>query len=54
MTTRDVRMRALDGDERASAWDRAVAANGGYATYATTAGRAIPVVLLEVIRGTGS
>jgi F420H(2)-dependent quinone reductase len=54
MNTRQVRMRALDGDERASAWDRAVAANGGYATYATTAGRAIPVVLLEVIRGTGS
>jgi deazaflavin-dependent oxidoreductase (nitroreductase family) len=52
-TPRDVRMRALDGDERASAWDRAVAAYGGYATYATTAGRTIPVVLLEVIRGSG-
>ena len=57
MNRRQVRMRALDGDERASAWDRAVAAYGGYggyATYATTAGRAIPVVLLEVIRVTGS
>ena len=54
MTRREVRMRELDGDERASAWDRAVAAYGGYATYATTAGRTIPVVLLEVIRGTGS
>jgi F420H(2)-dependent quinone reductase len=53
VTRREVRMRALEGDERASAWDRAVAAYGGYATYATTAGRTIPVVLLEVIRGSG-
>ena len=48
---RDVRMRLLDGAERADAWDRAVAAYPGYATYATTAGRTIPVVLLEVERG---
>ncbi len=54
MSRRHVRMRELDGDERAREWDRAVAAYGGYATYATKAGRAIPVVLLEVIRGTGS
>jgi len=43
MSRRHVRMRELDGDERASEWDRAVAAYGGYATYATNAGRAIPV-----------
>jgi hypothetical protein len=54
MSRRHVRMRELEGDEHASAWDRALAAYGGYATYATTAGRAIPVVLLEEIRGTGS
>lgn len=52
-TARDVRMRPLEGDERADAWDRAVAAFPGYAGYATTAGRTIPVVLLEVERGTG-
>jgi deazaflavin-dependent oxidoreductase (nitroreductase family) len=50
-TTRVVRMRLLDEDERADAWDRAVAAFPGYAGYATTAGRTIPVVLLEVERG---
>ena len=53
-TVRDVRMRPLDGDERADAWDRAVAAYPAYANYATTAGRTIPVVLLEVERGTGT
>lgn len=53
-TLRDVRMTRLDGDERANALDRAVAAYPGYATYATTAGRTIPVVLLEVEHGTGS
>jgi F420H(2)-dependent quinone reductase len=51
---RDVRMRPLDGDERANALERAVAAYPAYATYATTAGRTIPVVLLEVERGTGN
>jgi deazaflavin-dependent oxidoreductase (nitroreductase family) len=50
-TVREVRMRPLDGGDRADAWDRAVAAFPGYATYATTAGRTIPVVLLEVERG---
>lgn len=50
-TVREVRMRPLDGDDRADAWDRAVAAFSGYATYATTADRTIPVVLLEVERG---
>jgi deazaflavin-dependent oxidoreductase (nitroreductase family) len=53
-TVRDVRMRPLDGAERADAWERAVAAFPGYSTYATTAGRTIPVVLLEVERGTAS
>jgi deazaflavin-dependent oxidoreductase (nitroreductase family) len=53
-TARDVRMRPLDGDERADAWDRAVTAYPAYATYATTADRTIPVVLLEVERGTGT
>jgi F420H(2)-dependent quinone reductase len=53
-TTRAVRMRPLDGDERADAWDRAVAAFPGYAGYATTAGRTILVILLEVERGTSS
>jgi deazaflavin-dependent oxidoreductase (nitroreductase family) len=52
-TVRDVRMRSLEGDDRANALARAVAAYSGYATYATTAGRTIPVVLLEVVRGTG-
>ena len=51
---RDVRARPLEGDERADAWDRAVAAYPGYATYATTADRTIPVVLLEVERGGAS
>ncbi|MEO8425173.1 MAG: nitroreductase/quinone reductase family protein [Actinomycetota bacterium] len=49
---RDVRMRPLDGDERADSLDRAIAAYPGYATYAKTAGRTIPVALLEVERGT--
>ena len=52
-TARDVRMRPLEGDERADALARAVAAYPGYATYATNAGRPIPVALLEVERGSG-
>lgn len=41
------RMRRLDGEERERAWQRAVAAYGGYAKYQDKTTRAIPVALLE-------
>jgi F420H(2)-dependent quinone reductase len=53
-SVRHVRMRPLHGDERADAWDRAVAAFASYATYDSATDRTIPVVLLEVERGTRS
>jgi deazaflavin-dependent oxidoreductase (nitroreductase family) len=46
-TTYAVRMRQLNGDEREQAWQRAVAAVGGYAKYAASAERSIPVALLD-------
>ena len=49
--THAVRMRGLEGDERERAWQRAVDAFGGYATYATKTTRTIPVGLLEKIAG---
>ena len=42
-----VRMRQLEGDERERAWQRAVAAFDGYATYAANATRTIPVAVLD-------
>jgi F420H(2)-dependent quinone reductase len=45
--THAVRMRQLDGDEREQAWLRAVAAFDGYARYAASTPRTIPVALLD-------
>lgn len=42
-----VRMRQLDGDEREQAWRRVVAAFDGYAKYAASTSRTIPVALLD-------
>jgi deazaflavin-dependent oxidoreductase (nitroreductase family) len=53
-TLHDVRMRQLEGDERADALGRAVAAYSGYADYATKAKRTIPVALLEKEPESGS
>ena len=50
-TTHAVRVRRLDGDERERAWQRAVAAFHGYATYETRTAREIPVALLEKMAG---
>ncbi len=46
-TTYAVRMRQLDGDEREQAWQRVVAAFEGYAKYAASTTRTIPVALLD-------
>jgi deazaflavin-dependent oxidoreductase (nitroreductase family) len=43
----DVRARPLQGEERAAAWDRFVAADAGYGAYDAATDRDIPVVLLE-------
>jgi deazaflavin-dependent nitroreductase family protein len=42
-----VRMRQLEGDEREQAWQRVVAAFDGYATYAASTSRTIPVAVLD-------
>lgn len=42
-----VRTRQLEGDEREQAWHRAVAAYDGYARYAASTTRTIPVALLD-------
>jgi deazaflavin-dependent oxidoreductase (nitroreductase family) len=42
-----VRMRQLEDDERERAWQRAVAAFDGYAKYAASTARTIPVALLD-------
>jgi F420H(2)-dependent quinone reductase len=42
-----VRMRQLAGDDRERAWHRAVAAFDGYAKYAASMSRTIPVALLD-------
>ena len=42
-----VRMRQLEGDEREQAWQRVVAAFDGYAKYAASTTRTIPVALLD-------
>lgn len=44
---RDVIGVELDGDAYAAVWDRAVAANPGYASYAADLTRRIPIVRLE-------
>jgi len=41
------RMRQLEGDEREQAWRRVVAAFDGYAKYAASTTRTIPVALLD-------
>lgn len=46
-TKRDYRARALDGDEYATWWDRAVAVWPDYANYQTKTDRTIPVFVLE-------
>ena len=46
-TTYVVRMCQLEGDEREQAWQRAVAAFDGYARYAASTTRTIPVALLD-------
>jgi deazaflavin-dependent oxidoreductase (nitroreductase family) len=45
--THAVRMRELEGDEREQPWERAVAAFDGYAKYAASTTRTIPVALLD-------
>ena len=42
-----VRMRQLEDDEREQAWQRAVVAFDGYAKYAASTQRTIPVALLD-------
>ncbi len=42
-----VRMRQLEGDEREQAWQRVVTAFDGYAKYAASTTRTIPVALLD-------
>jgi deazaflavin-dependent oxidoreductase (nitroreductase family) len=42
-----VRMRQLEGNERERAWHRAVAVFDGYARYAASTARTIPVALLD-------
>ncbi|MGH2594480.1 MAG: nitroreductase/quinone reductase family protein [Actinomycetota bacterium] len=42
-----VRMRQLEGDEREQAWQRAVEVFDGYAKYAESTQRTIPVALLD-------
>ena len=44
---RPVRAREASDEERASLWPRLVASHAPYARYETTAGRRIPVVILE-------
>jgi deazaflavin-dependent oxidoreductase (nitroreductase family) len=43
----DVTVRELEGDERATWWDRAVAAYPDYAVYQTRTQRVIPVLLAQ-------
>jgi deazaflavin-dependent oxidoreductase (nitroreductase family) len=42
-----IRMRQLEGDEREQAWQRVVAAFDGYAKYAASTTRIIPVAVLD-------
>jgi deazaflavin-dependent oxidoreductase (nitroreductase family) len=47
--TQDMRARELTGDERATWWERAVAAFPNYADYQRRTERLIPVFLLEPV-----
>lgn len=47
----DFTVRELDGDERATWWDRSVAAYPPYAEYQTKTDRLIPVFLAELSEG---